>query len=209
MSPKWRRRAARARRPVRLVTANMHKDRGGDRAYRRHLRALVRRGRTRRGVLFLTEVGHGKNSTRLRGIKIRVRGKSRMIVGHVGAHRGVARGHLRIDGRTVHLFAVHGLHRRTVGREAADAYYDELAPTIRTLTQHGRAWIVAGDFNLGVTQVARLLGGTAFGTGIDGFVISRELVPLVARTGIDGTGKARGWTDHPSPWMDLNTKEKP
>lgn len=196
-------------RPIRLVAANLNKDRPGDKPFRAHLRALVRRGRTRRGILFLTEVGRGKNSTRLRGIRMRVRGKNRMIVGHVGAHRGVARGHIRVDGRTVHLFAVHGLHRRTVGREAADAYYDELAPTIHTLTQHGRAWIVAGDFNLGVAQVARLLGGTSFGTGVDGFVLSRELVPLVARTGIDGTGKSRGWTDHPSPWMDLNTKEKP
>lgn len=77
---------------VTMVSANLDKNRNGDAAYRSYLTE------TYGGpvVWFLQEVGHGLNSTRIRGWGLRKVGlalykPALIIVGRIGVHRGVQR----------------------------------------------------------------------------------------------------------------------
>ena len=182
----------------------MDKERGGDVDYRNHLRDLA----GDRSVLIRQEVGHGLNSTRINGHGVRLVRRPRITVGRVGVHRGVARAYAIIGRRWVRVFAVHGLHLRTSGRVAQDAYYATLAKRIHGLNRRGKPWIVGGDFNRNISDVASELGGTAHGEGIDGFVVSAGI--NVRSEGSDNTARRRGWSDHAAHWIDLTTtKEKP
>src|SRR5690606_16790728 len=112
-----------------LVAANLDKERGGTRAYIRYLRGLIA-GRGRRGVLFLTELGRGRRSTRLKrvGKRVKLRNRRRVQIGLVGAHRWVHVAEVWVDGRFLYTaVCAHGLHRGTVGDRHADDWLDLLA----------------------------------------------------------------------------------
>lgn len=182
----------------RLVVANSAKQLDGDAAYLAHLKQL-----TKRGALIRQEVGRGLNSVRITPVGIKVRELPLWVVGRFGAHRGVARSWMRIDGELVRVFNVHGLHNKTVGTAAHDRHLNRIARQMLRLNGRGIRWVVGGDFNESVTKAAERMGGRPHGTGIVGFVVSPGL--RVVAKGSDYRGKREGWTDHPAYWIDLKT----
>lgn len=60
----------------------------------------------------------------------------------------------------------------------------------------GSRWIVGGDFNQPVPDVARLMGGNAYNFSIDGFVTSKDV--KVSKTRVDFTAEKNKWSDHPA-----------
>lgn len=187
---------------MRLVTANMDKERGGDRAYRGFLVGLVGRG-----LLLMQEVGRGTGSVRIRRVGIhRIRRLPLWVVGRVGVHRAIARAWVRVDGRWVRVFNVHGLHRRTVGRRVHTAHLDRLAARTRRLTRRRVRWIVGGDFNEDIRAAATRLGGEPHGVGVIGFVTSPGL--RVLDEGASRWGQNKGYTDHPAYWIDCATMKE-
>ena len=184
---------------VRIVTANLNKDRPGDRDYRRRLRGLAGRP----SATIFQEFGHGIRSTRIHSSGLIITPRRRLTLGEIGTHRGVAHQVALIGWQRVHVFSVHGLHVATAGKPAQDAYFAALKQTTDELTGSGTPWILGGDFNRGIIQLARYLGGTAYGTGIGGFITSGVDVDL---SGVDHCGMARGWTDHPAYWIEVKRK---
>ena len=186
---------------LRIVTANADFNRGGTRLYIAYLRAL-----TGRGLLCLQGFGHGVRSTRIRRVNLPKRAIDRLprwIVGKVGAHRGIARARVTINGQKVVVYSIHGLHVRTMGRGAQDAFYAKVQRRIHARHQAGKRTIVAGDFNIYWRTLAKRLGMTGIGHGVDGILISAGLE--FTDDGIDTHGIKRGWTDHPALWADITT----
>lgn len=182
---------------VRVATANMDFNRGGDRRYIRHLKR-----RLGRGVLATQERGHGIKSVRVRGVGgLRVYKKRTVKAGKVGAHRGVATGEITLGGRAVFVISVHGLHRKTAGKEAQDAYYRWLNTLCRLLDKQCRLWLVLGDLNRDPAAVAALLGGTSVGHGVDGVIAGPGL--RVSNTFVDHTAVREGWSDHPAVFATI------
>lgn len=188
-------------RVLRITSANLDFNRPGDRPYLAHLRDL-----TGRGLLCLQEVGHGVRSTRIRRVNLPKRAIDRLprwIVGNRGTHNGIARARVVINGQKVVVYSIHGLHVRTMGRGAQDAFYARLQTRIHRRHQRGLRTIVCGDFNRNHRAVARMLGLNAHGIGPDGILTSPGLT--VTDDGHDHTGIRRGWTDHPAYWADVTT----
>lgn len=176
---------------MRIVSANLNYNAGGDRKYLAYLRALVVVG-----VLCLQERGRGLRGTRVVGVRRWVRRKRWRVLGAIGAHRAAAVGVVRVDGRRVLVISVHGLHVRTVGQAAQERFYAVLAAWCAHLSARGRLWIVCGDFNHHHAAVADLLGGTGVGHGVDGIVVSPGLT--VRLVDVDRSGMQEGWSDHPA-----------
>lgn len=182
---------------MRVQSANCDKEKRGDARYIKYLLA-----RLIRGVLFLSEVGHGKTSVRLRGLGRRIEEQRSVEIGKTGVHRWVRVGYTTIrKGRKkvrVAVISVHGLHRRSVGDKAADAWLRLLAAEIREIeAETDGHWIAAGDFNIGIKKAGRILGGTGFGHGVDGFVISDKM-RFKGRVKVDKWGIRHKYTDHPA-----------
>ena len=187
----------RRRRGVLVGVANLDKERGHDRLYRLYLRALV----GPRGVLMLTEVGHGQESVRLHGgVRHRVSGRRQVELGEVGVHRWAATGRIPVGGDPIDAVVFHGLHYGTLvdryGRAEADAIreasFDALAELVGTFRGE---WMVGTDANMGGTQLARRLGGVWHGHTIEGLVLSQGLTAKNVR--LFDTPLRRGWGDHP------------
>lgn len=198
---------------MRFVTANMNKDLAGDRPYHKYLTSLI----PNRGLLMLQEVGHGLQSTVIEPVGgVKIEHLSTWVIGKVGVHRGVARAKVRFGKRfrwKLRAFNGHGLHVGTSGREAQDRYFKLFARRTRLLNALGIDWVASFDGNRSLESIAKQLGGTAYGKGIIGFVVSPGL--RVVRAGVDDTAmrgnKNERWSDHPAYWIDVvkRTKKKP
>lgn len=182
---------------VRFVTANLNKDKPGDVTYLRALRRVAGRPR----VLALQEVGSGLTSTQVRVRGVRCRQRRRLVLGDVGVHRGLAQADVWIAGAWLRVMSYHGLHNGTVSLAAAVDNRRLLAAHCRELTAAGRSWAVGTDANFPIERLAQLLGGVAYGHGIEGWVVSRGVV--VAAAGSAAVGEDRGLTDHPERIIDV------
>lgn len=203
-------RARRRARPLRILGPNLQKDWSGDRQHWRHLRRFALRGAARHGLALACEVGHGLDSTRIRGFRKRIHGRRRTEVGRRGVHRAVEQGWTWCGATRLHLIALHALHVPTMGRAAQDDYFTALAHVTRGHNAAGREWVAGPDFNRDPEQVARMLGGVVLvEEGGMALIGSPSLADRVVRRGIDRTGKRRRYTDHVTPWIDLrpDTKE--
>lgn len=176
---------------IRVITANMDFNNGGDLAYIRHLRSTYSPA-----ILCMQERTRGKYGTRIRGLGIEVKGSRRRNMGRNGSHRAVVARWVRITGQPTRVLTAHGLHRGTVGFLAQEVFLRILAAWIRRLTRRGVPWILAGDFNRHHLIVARLMGGKGVGSGVDGVIVS-PLLDVELET-VDETALKRGWSDHPA-----------
>lgn len=190
-----------------VTVANMDKDRGRDREYLAHLRAIT----PMIGLLLLQEVGHGLLSTLIRRIfrrghqsrgrllraRMTLRMQARWIIGRIGVHRGAAVGKVRLaSGKVVWVISAHGLHIKTSGKAAQEAYYTALRKRLDRITARGQFWVIGADFNTEIEHLAKRLGGVADGEGIVGVIYSHGLAALHGDA--DDWGKRHGITDHPS-----------
>ena len=183
-----------------VVTANLDKDRPGDRRLLVHAehaaRSAVKARRAEGAVGALTERGHGPRSVRVRPVDGLPVGEQRWAtVVPVGVHNAIAWRTVIVDGHPVRVVTVHGLHRKTVGPARQAAYWAALAMILTGWTARGIRWVLAGDFNRGVRAVARMLGGRGVGRGVDGVVVSRGLSVHLIR--VDYWPIVQGLTDHP------------
>lgn len=182
-----------------VTTANLAaKGRKGWRPKVKRYMPTLRR-MTRPGVIARQEVGSGRRSVRVTPVGKRVKyGRQRFrMIGKIGVHRWVAIRPVRIRGKRVLVISAHGLHRKSVGRKAQNAYFRALYRWLRRLTKRGVLWILAGDFNRAVWRVARRTGAAGYvAAGIDGIVVSPGL--KVRRRRVSRVGMRAGWTDHPS-----------
>lgn len=86
------------------------------------------------------------------------------------------------------------------GRAAQDAAIRRVKRRTDRARRQGREWVVAGDFNRDIEEVARRLGGVAYGEGIVGLICSPGLE--VTDWGVDHYGENHDLTDHPAVWID-------
>lgn len=184
---------------IRIGTANLDKELPGDAVQLRHLRSILATG-----LLCLQEVGHGPDSTRIEAHGVTARNLPQWMVGDVGAHNGVCRRWVKLDGGWVRVFSVHALHVKTSGRVAQDAYFDTLAAGIR---RRREPWVVAGDFNRHHAVVARQLGASSWqGDGIIGILASpglRVTDPYLDSWAMNHWPR---YTDHPALFATIRRK---
>ena len=183
-----------------VVTANLDKDRPGDRKLVAHAEMAARNAahvrRAEGAVLALTERGHGPRSVRVRPVGDLEVGPQRWAtVAPVGAHNAIAWRTVTVDGQPVRVVTAHGLHRETVGPARQAAYWAALGVILTGWTARGIRWVLAGDFNRGVRSVARMLGGRGVGRGVDGVIVSRGLSVHLVR--VDFWPVVQALTDHP------------
>lgn len=210
--------------PIRMVTANLDFATGNrrDRPYLRRLGGLARRpARPRRRILFLQEAktgrvrlllskafwgkqgnGEAKSGTALMGRWVRLMDRRVWLAGRSSATlpRYVTEAVTLVGGEPVLCLSVHVFPDRA-GLAAQRRYLTAIAIRLAHAESEGQAWVVGGDFNLPVTEVARRLGGQPFGTGIIGFVCSPDV--WVAKRGALVGGLRRGVTDHPAYFIDV------
>lgn len=214
--------------PTKIVAANLLYGRGAHRRARRHLRHLLDRpGPVVIGVQeakhvtlatvlgILARVMQRTTSPALAGSAIITRGvlasRFRLFLGGVSSAtlpRWIARVRVQLPaGSPLVVFSAHVPPARA-GRRAQDRYLARLKRRTDRLTRRGVAWVVCIDANMPISQVAQMLGGRAYGTGIVGLIVS-DLVD-VADHGIDRYGEDHDLTDHPAPWIEISgirTKE--
>lgn len=186
-----------------VASVNLWKEQPGDKRLIRYVRRKAKRKARRHDakgvVLCMTEFGRGPRSVRVRPIlkwtKRRASKQKWRRVTPFGAHNHIAVRNIRTPDGALRVACVHGLHKRTVGRVRQATYHATLAARVATWTLRGRRWVVAGDFNRGHRQIARLLGGKAHGKGVDGIIAGPGVG--IRRLGIDHTGQRRRLTDHP------------
>lgn len=183
-----------------VVTANLDKERAGDRKLVAHAewlaRSTTKARRAQGAVLALTETQSGPDSLAVQAVDgLKLGPQRRREVVPFGTHNAIVWRRVRIDGVPVRQVVAHGLHRKTVGRARQAAYWAALAVILIGWTARGIRWSLAGDFNLGFRAVARMLGGRGVGRGVDGVIVSRGLVVHHVRT--DWWGVVQALTDHP------------
>lgn len=177
-----------------ITTANLEgKDRLPVREYLRWLRRL-----TRPGLMCLQEYGSGRKSVRVRIVgAVDASAQTWREVGDTGVHRWISFRDVVLGGERVRVVSAHGLHLRSVGRKAQRAYFRALAAWLRSLTERGIRWVLAGDLNRAVAKVARKVRAAGYiGTGVDGILVSPGL--RVRRSLVSRIGISNRWTDHPS-----------
>lgn len=192
-----------------VAIGNLWKERPGDEKMIRFMRRKSRRMAKRRdaegALLKLTEFGRGKKSVRERPVgktkKVSSKQRWRKIT-NFGAHNHVAIRDIEIDGVKVRSGTVHGLHRGSVGFSRQATYFVRLAAIVSVWTAKGVPWMLGGDFNRGIKWVARLLGGSAAGEGIDGIVVSHKLKARLIRV------VRKPWSDHPIIFVHVKVKKK-
>lgn len=184
-------------------SVNLWKEQPGDKQLIRYVRRKAKRKARRHGaegvVLALTEKGRGPKSVRVRPIgkwtKRRASKQKWRRITPFGAHNHIAVRNVKTSDGMLRVACAHGLHKRTVGRVRQATYHAALAARVATWTLRGVRWVVAGDFNLGHRQIAKMLGGKAHGKGVDGVIAGPGVG--IRRLGIDMTGINRRLTDHP------------
>lgn len=136
-----------------------------------------------------------------RGVRAR---RFRLFLGGVSSAtlpRWIARAKIRTDDGPLVVFSVHVPPARA-GSAAQWRYLRRLKKRTDRLTRRGIAWVVCIDANMPIAEVARYLGGRAYGVGIVGVITSPDVV--VARHDIDTYGLRHSLTDHPAPWIDIS-----
>jgi hypothetical protein len=146
-------------------------------------------------------------SAAVRGSGIVVRGlpsrNFRLFLGGRSAAtlpRWIARCAVRVDGHWLPVFSAHPPPKRA-GDAAQDRHLEQLKERIDRAEARGHPWAVCIDANRSILEVAKYLGGIAYGEGIVGVIVSRRVI--VAGHGIDRYGVHNGLTDHPAPWIDI------
>lgn len=159
----------------------------------RPVRALQRtRGQARRGSGF---VARGVRTSRFR---IFLGG-----VSHVTLPRWVARVRVTVAGKRLVVLSAHAPPKRG-GRAAQDRFLRALKRRTDRLSRRGVAWVVCIDGNRDLVEVARYLGGRAYGADGDrivGVVVSPDV--MVGDHGVDRFGDEHDLTDHLAPWVDI------
>lgn len=155
-----------------VAIVNLWKERPGDPQLIAHARAeaehLARTHGATGVVLALTEKGRGSKSVRVRTIGLKAGPQRWRKVTPFGAHNHIAIRDLHHP--RIRFATAHGLHKGSVGMARQLAYYALLTVRVRRWGSRRIPWAVAGDFNRPHQWVARLLGGTSVGKGIDGLV---------------------------------------
>lgn len=207
--------------PTKIVAANLRYGWRSRRRARRHLEHLLdgstpvvigvqeAKNVALAAVLgVMARVMQRTTSPALAGSAIVARGvvasKFRLFLGGVSSAtlpRWIARSKIRIDGDPLVIFSAHVPPARA-GRRAQRRYLTRLKRRTDRLTRKGIAWVVCIDANRAIDDVARMLGGTAYGVGIVGVIVS-ELVQVVDH-GVDRFGVNNGLTDHPAPWVEIS-----
>lgn len=185
---------------LRVATMNFDDERGGDPALLGWLLKLIGFG-----VLFSQERGgKGLESTRVRGVRLTVTHRVRLVLGRTGRHRAVVVARTIWKGQVITLVSAHGLHQRTVGKARAVAWMVLLGARVRRLRAGGRHVVVGMDANMGVRKVEKILGLKGVGTGSDMILTTPglEIVDWWA----DDAPEREGWSNHPALFADLRLR---
>lgn len=205
---------------VRIYAANLQYGRGARRRARRHLRHLLDHPgpvvigvQEAKHVVLATVLGiiarvmQRTTSPALAGSAIITRGvrasRFKLFLGGVSSAtlpRWIARVRIRLDDGPLVVFSSHPPPARA-GQRAQHRHLARLKRRTDRLTRRGVAWVVCIDANRPIGQVAQMLGGRAYGSGIVGLIVS-ELVQ-VDDHGINDYGDDHDLTDHPAPWITV------
>lgn len=109
-------------------------------------------------------------------------------------------GWAEVGERVLVCLSVHIFPKRA-GADAQNRYVRKLARRLRRIEARGQSWAVGCDANMDLHAFARMIGGTAYHDGIEGFVCSEDVV--VADEGTDLKGEKAGAFDHPSRWVEI------
>lgn len=188
---------------VKITIINRDFNRGGDKAFLSWAKKWARAG-----ILAQVEVGHGKNSTRIRGLGKRVLKKVRRAYGKYGAHRWGVFGRIKLGkGKRLRVLVIHGLHVRSQSKARQLGQYDRVRAKTEKWTARNIPWAVVGDHNMSTSELAEILDGIgvrAPGSGVMGAVHSRDLEHFAVK--VDNTPIDKNWSDHPAVQFKLRRK---
>lgn len=115
--------------------------------------------------------------------------------------RWLTRAAVDVKGGRLEVNVVHIVPPRA-GEAAQDKQLRKVRSVCSRAEKRGHGWSVLGDFNTSLADVARVLGGVAYGTprGI-GIVVSKRV--KVGDAGPDTYGVRHHETDHPAWYVDV------